>query len=63
MRRLIGVHLACGVSNVPMAEWGSWLSPAFAEPIVPQKGKLVPAAHLGHGMELNAEAVKRFRVE
>ena len=29
----VGVHLACGLPNVPMAEWGSWLAPIFAEPV------------------------------
>jgi L-alanine-DL-glutamate epimerase-like enolase superfamily enzyme len=45
-----------------MAEWGSWLAGAFAEPVVPRQGKLVPADRPGLGLELNAEAVTRFRV-
>jgi L-talarate/galactarate dehydratase len=56
----IGVHLACGLPNVPMAEWGSWLAPAFAEPVAPRSGKLVPPDRPGHGLELNADAISRF---
>jgi L-alanine-DL-glutamate epimerase-like enolase superfamily enzyme len=58
----IGVHLACALSNAPMAEWGSWLAGALAEPVVPRQGKLVAADRPGHGLELNADAVGRFRV-
>jgi L-alanine-DL-glutamate epimerase-like enolase superfamily enzyme len=53
----IGVHLACGLPNVPMAEWGSWLAPIFTEAIQPPDGKLAPPARPGHGMVLaNVEA-------
>lgn len=48
----IGVHLACGLPNVPMAEWGSWLAPVFTEAVQPKNGKLVPPARAGHGMVL-----------
>ena len=58
----VGVHLACGLPNVPMAEWGSWLAGAFKEPVTPRNGKLVPADGPGLGLELNADAVARFRV-
>ena len=56
----IGVHLACGLPNVPMAEWGSWLAAAFTEPVVPRNGKLVPTDRPGHGLELNGDAVGRY---
>jgi L-talarate/galactarate dehydratase len=59
----IGVHLACGLPNVPMAEWGTWLAGAFAEPVMPKNGKLVPPNRTGHGLELSQEAVARYRVE
>lgn len=59
----IGVHLACGLPNVPMAEWGSGFSPLFAETFSPTGGKLVPPDRPGLGIELNDEAVARFRVE
>lgn len=58
----VGVHLACGLPNVPMAEWGSWLATAFAGPVAPQQGKLVPSDRPGHGLELSADAVSRFAV-
>ena len=56
----VGVHLACGLPNVPMAEWGSWLAPAFAEPVMPRQGKLVPPDRPGLGLDLPADAVSRF---
>jgi L-alanine-DL-glutamate epimerase-like enolase superfamily enzyme len=56
----IGVHLACGLPNVPMAEWGCWLSPVFGHPLAPKKGKLVPPEKPGHGCELGSEAVTRL---
>ncbi|HJZ91459.1 MAG TPA: mandelate racemase/muconate lactonizing enzyme family protein [Gemmataceae bacterium] len=59
----VGVHLACGLPNVPMAEWGSWLAGAFAEPVRPREGRLVPVGSPGLGLTLNADAVERFRVE
>jgi L-talarate/galactarate dehydratase len=59
----VGIHLACALPNVPMAEWGSWLSPVFAEPVAPREGKLTPPAQPGHGLTLNPEAVARYRVE
>jgi L-alanine-DL-glutamate epimerase-like enolase superfamily enzyme len=59
----VGVHLACGLPNAPMAEWGNWLAPAFSEPVAPREGKLTPPARPGHGLTLNPEAVARYRVE
>jgi L-alanine-DL-glutamate epimerase-like enolase superfamily enzyme len=59
----VGIHLACGLANVPMAEWGSWHAAAFAEPVTPKDGRLVPPARPGLGLELSAEAVGRYRVE
>lgn len=52
----IGVHLACGLANVPMVEWGNWTSKIFAEPTTPKDGKLVPPSRSGHGMELGKNA-------
>jgi len=59
----VGVHLACGLPNVPMAEWGNWLAGAFAEPVTPKDGKLVPPNRPGHGFELSPESVARYRIE
>lgn len=47
----VGVHLACGLPNVPMAEWGAWLAGAFADPVAPQGGRLVPPPRPGLGLE------------
>jgi L-alanine-DL-glutamate epimerase-like enolase superfamily enzyme len=59
----IGVHLACGLANVPMAEWGSWVAPAFAEAVTPQGGRLVPSARPGHGLELSPAAESQYRTK
>lgn len=59
----VGVHLACGLSNVPMAEWGSWLAPAFSDCVVPQGGRLAPSDRPGHGLDLNPAAESRYRAE
>lgn len=56
----IGVHLACGLPGVPMAEWGSWLAGAFSEPVSPRNGKLAPSTRAGHGMVLNPDASSRY---
>jgi L-talarate/galactarate dehydratase len=58
----IGVHLACGLPNVPMTEWTSGLASIVGEPILPRQGKLTPPDRPGHGVELNDEAVARFRI-
>ncbi|MSR52658.1 MAG: mandelate racemase/muconate lactonizing enzyme family protein [Gemmataceae bacterium] len=59
----IGLHLACGLPNVPMAEWGSWLAPAFSDPVMPKGGKLTPLGKPGNGLELSTNALSKFRVE
>jgi L-alanine-DL-glutamate epimerase-like enolase superfamily enzyme len=58
----VGAHLACALPNVPMAEWGSWLAGAFAEPIIPKQGRLAPPDRPGLGVDLNADAIGRYRV-
>jgi L-talarate/galactarate dehydratase len=55
----IGVHLACGLANVPMAEWGSWLAGAFMEPVLPKQGKLMPSDRSGHGLQLRTNSEPR----
>ena len=59
----IGMHLACGLPNVAMAEWGTWLSSAFEDPVSPKKGKLIPSSRPGHGLDLSGEAIERFLVQ
>jgi L-alanine-DL-glutamate epimerase-like enolase superfamily enzyme len=58
----IAVHLACGLPNVPMAEWGSWCASAFETPLVPKKGKLIPPDIAGHGITLNEESLANNRI-
>jgi L-alanine-DL-glutamate epimerase-like enolase superfamily enzyme len=58
----IGVHLACGLPNVDAVDYVGWLAPIFLEPLRIEKGKLTPSARPGHGLELNPEAVEKFRV-
>lgn len=53
----IGVHLACGLPNVPMVECGAWLTAAFEEPCTPVKGKLNLPSQPGHGWTLNRALV------
>jgi L-talarate/galactarate dehydratase len=47
----IGVHLACGLPNVPMVEHSNWLSPLFAESLQIDDGRLVPRESHGWGLE------------
>lgn len=48
----IGVHLACGLPNVPMVEYGEWFGAVFANPAVPRSGKMQPPPDVGHGWRL-----------
>ena len=57
----IGVHLACGLANVAMAEYGSWLAGAFEEAVSPRNGKLVPSTRPGLGLELSAHIAGQVR--
>lgn len=58
----VAVHLACGLSNVATVEHLPWFFPVFVEvpPIV--KGRLVPLKRPGLGLELDADAVERYRI-
>jgi L-alanine-DL-glutamate epimerase-like enolase superfamily enzyme len=58
----IGVHLACGLPIVTSVEYMPWLYPLFVDPPHLEKGKLVPPPRPGLGLELNPEAVAKFRV-
>ena len=58
----IGVHLACGLPGVTSVEYMPWLYPLFVDPPQLEKGKLVPPSRPGLGLELNREAVAKFRV-
>ncbi len=58
----VGVHLACGLPGVQAVEYVPWLAPLFVEPLAIENGTLVPPAKPGLGLELNPEALERFRV-
>jgi L-alanine-DL-glutamate epimerase-like enolase superfamily enzyme len=59
----VGVHLACGLPNVQSVEYMPWLFPAFVEPPAIVEGKLVPPRRPGLGLEINPDAVGKYRVE
>jgi L-alanine-DL-glutamate epimerase-like enolase superfamily enzyme len=58
----VGVHLACGLPNVLAVEYMPWLFPAFVEPPAVVNGKLVPLKRPGLGLEIDADAVEKYRV-
>lgn len=58
----VGVHLACGLPNVDAVDYTSWLAPLVKEPLRLEKGKLAPPARPGLGLELNADALEKYRV-
>ncbi len=58
----IGVHLACGLSNVDAVEFTNLLDPLFEQPLCIEKGKLTPTSAPGHGFELHPEAMERYAV-
>jgi L-alanine-DL-glutamate epimerase-like enolase superfamily enzyme len=59
----IGVHLACGLPVVTTVEYMPWLYPLFVNPPGLVNGRLSPPAGPGLGLEVNSDAVSRFRVE
>ncbi len=59
----IGVHLACGLPAVTMVEYMPWLYPAFTEPPALVQGKLVPPKRPGLGLEIDPDAVEKYRVD
>jgi L-alanine-DL-glutamate epimerase-like enolase superfamily enzyme len=59
----IGVHLACGLAAVQSVEYMPWLFPLFVAPPQLEQGRLVPPPRPGLGLELNLEAVAKYRVE
>ena len=58
----IGVHLACGLPRVTSVEYMPWLAPLWAEPPRPVQGRLVPPERPGLGLEVDEDAVGRYRV-
>jgi L-alanine-DL-glutamate epimerase-like enolase superfamily enzyme len=58
----VGVHLACGLPEVTSVEYMPWLYPLFSNPPGLRDGRLVPPAGAGLGLELDLDAVARYRV-
>jgi L-alanine-DL-glutamate epimerase-like enolase superfamily enzyme len=59
----VGVHLACGLPHVMAVEYMPWLYPAFVETPEIVKGQIVPPQRPGLGLEINPEAVEKYRLE
>jgi L-talarate/galactarate dehydratase len=58
----VGVHLACGLPAVTSVEYMPWLSPLFTAPPRLEQGRLVPPPQAGLGLEVDADAVAKYRV-
>jgi L-alanine-DL-glutamate epimerase-like enolase superfamily enzyme len=58
----IAVHLGCGVTAVTLVEYMPWLYPLFTNPPRLERGRLIPPAGPGLGLELDAEAVAKWRI-
>jgi L-alanine-DL-glutamate epimerase-like enolase superfamily enzyme len=58
----VGVHLACGLNVVNLVEYMPWLYPLFTNPPALERGRLVPPAGPGLGLDVNAEAVAKYCV-
>jgi L-alanine-DL-glutamate epimerase-like enolase superfamily enzyme len=59
----VGVHLACGLPGVHAVDYAGWLEPLWRTPAVLADGKLTPPVGIGLGLEVNPEAVARFRIK
>lgn len=59
----LGVHLACGLPNIDAVDYTGALAAAFSEPLQIEKGKLIPSAKPGHGLELSPVAKERYAVK
>jgi L-alanine-DL-glutamate epimerase-like enolase superfamily enzyme len=57
----IGVHLACGLPGVASVEYMPWLFPLFTDPPRLVEGQLAPPPRPGLGLELDLDAVGRWR--
>jgi len=58
----VGVHLACGLRGVTSVEYMPWLYPLFTAPPKIEKGRLIPPPGPGLGLELDRDAVEKYRV-
>jgi L-alanine-DL-glutamate epimerase-like enolase superfamily enzyme len=57
----VGVHLCCGLPGVVNVEYMPWLWPLWQQPPKLEKGRLLPPAQSGLGLEVNPEALAKFR--
>jgi L-alanine-DL-glutamate epimerase-like enolase superfamily enzyme len=58
----IGVHLACGLPGARAVDYVSWLDPLWKSPPIVRSGTIIPPPGPGLGLELQEDAVARFRV-
>jgi L-alanine-DL-glutamate epimerase-like enolase superfamily enzyme len=58
----IGVQLACGLGGVRAVDFVTWLEPLWQSQPVLADGKLSPPSGDGLGLELNPDAVAKYRM-
>jgi L-talarate/galactarate dehydratase len=58
----VAVHLACGLPQVTMVEYMPWHAALWRDPPRIVDGRLRPSSAPGLGLELDADAVARFRI-
>ena len=59
----VAVHVACGLQAVTSVEYMPWLYPLFTNPPKVEKGRLVPPSGSGLGLEIDTDAVAKYRVK
>jgi L-alanine-DL-glutamate epimerase-like enolase superfamily enzyme len=57
----IGVQLACGLPVVTSVEYMPWLYPLFTNPPAIVNGRLAPPPGAGLGLEVDSDAVAKYR--
>jgi len=58
----VAVHLGCGLPRVTCVEWMPWFVELWQEPPRFDNGRLVPPARPGLGLEVDEDAVAKYRV-
>jgi L-alanine-DL-glutamate epimerase-like enolase superfamily enzyme len=58
----VAIHLACGLPGARAVDYVSWLEPLWQIPPAVAGGSISPPPGPGLGLELNTDAVARFRV-
>ena len=56
-------HLLCATPTAHWLEYVSWAEPVLADPLRIENGDVLPAARPGAGLDWDATAVRRFRVD